>query len=120
MSAASWGMLGDSVGGSVIDSLCDGYVKISVEILFLLHLITAFPILMNPPNQFFEGLFGIPQKFCVTRVLFRLTVIALMLLLALSLPVFGAILDLLLADSTGTIKKYEPRPVPMWVRIYSW
>ena len=62
-----------------------------------------------------------------------------MLLLALSLPVFGAILDLigattitllnfvlppifylLLADSTGTIKKYEPRPVPMWVRIYSW
>ena len=46
----------------MIDSLCDGYVKIAVEILFLLHLITAFPILMNPPNQFFEGLFKIPQS----------------------------------------------------------
>ena len=44
---------------SVIDSLCDGPVKIVVEILFLIHLVTAFPILMNPPNQFFEGLLRI-------------------------------------------------------------
>ena len=64
----------------------------------------------------------------MTRVIFRISVIALMVLLALSLPDFGAILDLigattitllnfvfppmfylLLADSTGTVKKYEPR-----------
>ena len=50
------------VGGSVIESLCNGPVKVAVEILFLLHLITAFPILMNPPNQFFEGLFKIPSS----------------------------------------------------------
>ena len=50
------------VGGSVIESLCDGPVKVAVEFLFLLHLITAFPILMNPPNQFFEALFKIPSS----------------------------------------------------------
>ena len=28
MSAASWGLLGDVVGDSVIDSLCDGPIKV--------------------------------------------------------------------------------------------
>ena len=78
MSAVGWGLLGDRLGDSVIESLCDGpvsrngksftdkkdtvQVKISVEILFLLHLISAFPILMNPPSQFFEGLLKIPSS----------------------------------------------------------
>ena len=62
MSATSWGLLGDRVKSSVIDSLCDGPVKISVEVIFLLHLITAFPILLNPPSQFFEDMFKIPQS----------------------------------------------------------
>ena len=62
MSATSWGLLGDRVKSSVIDSLCDGPVKIAVEVLFLLHLVTAFPILLNPPSQFFEELFKIPPS----------------------------------------------------------
>ena len=62
MSATSWGLLGDRVESSVIDSLCDGPVKIAVEVLFLLHLVTAFPILLNPPSQFFEELFKIPPS----------------------------------------------------------
>ena len=62
ISATSWGLLGDRVGDSVIDSLCDGPVKVAVEILFLIHLITSFPILLNPPSQFFEELFKIPPS----------------------------------------------------------
>ena len=34
--------------------------KIAVEVLFLIHLITAFPILMNPPSQLFESILNIP------------------------------------------------------------
>ena len=55
-------MTNHRVGDSVIDSLCDGPVKVAVEILFLIHLITAFPILLNPPSQFFEELFNIPPS----------------------------------------------------------
>jgi len=139
MSATSWGLLGGRVESSVIDSLCDGPVKIAVEVLFLLHLVTAFPILLNPPSQFFEELFKIPPKFGPFRILFRSCVIALLLLLGLSLPDFGAILDLigattitclnfifppvfylLLADKAKENKAWEQRPVPMWMRIYCW
>lgn len=39
-----------------------GWVKSVVEIMLLLHLITAFPIITNPPAQFFEQLLGIPSS----------------------------------------------------------
>jgi len=139
MSAASWGLLGDVVGDSVIDSLCDGPIKVAVEVLFLLHLVTAFPILLNPPSQFFEELFGIPPTFGIFRILFRTGVIACLLLLGLSLPDFGAILDLigattitalnfifppvfylLLANKAKENKQWIQREVPMWMKIYSY
>jgi len=139
MSATSWGLLGDRVGDSVIDSLCDGPVKVAVEILFLIHLITAFPILLNPPSQFFEELFNIPPKFGPARILFRTGVVAVLLVLGISLPDFSSILDLIgastitalnfifppifymfLADQAKKNTKWEPRPVPTWMRVYSW
>jgi len=139
MSVVGWSLLGDRLEGSVIQSLCDGPAKITVEVLFLLHLISAFPILMNPPSQFFEGLLKIPTNFGPKRVIFRTLVIVLLLLLALSLPDFGAILDLIgsttitllnfvfpplfylfLADRTKKDKNLTPRPVSLGVRIYCW
>ena len=62
ISATSWGLLGDRVGDSVIDSLCDGPLKIAVEILFLLHTMSSFPIALNPPSQFFEETLNIPPS----------------------------------------------------------
>jgi len=139
MSAVGWGFLGDKLGNSVIESLCDGPVKVAVEMLFLLHLISAFPILMNPPSQFFEGLFKFPSDFGPKRIIFRTMVVVLLLILALSLPDFGAILDLIgsttvtglnfvfppvfflfLADKAKENKEWTPRPVSMPVRIYCW
>jgi len=139
MSAVGWGLLGDKLENSVIDSLCDGPVKVAVEILFLVHLISAFPILLNPPSQFFEGLLKIPSNFGPFRVLFRTLVIAFLLILGLSLPDFGAILDLIgsttitglnfvfppvfymfLADKAKQNKEWTQRPVSLPVRIYCW
>ena len=77
MSVVGWWFLGDRVGSSVVDSLCDGPVvtstslleltigliqaKTVIEILFLLHLISAFPIILNPPFQFFEEIMKVPS-----------------------------------------------------------
>ena len=78
MSVAGWWLLGDKVAGSVVDSLCDGAVrflndnvdrlppdclqaKVVIEFLFLLHLVSALPIVLNPPFQFFEEILKIPS-----------------------------------------------------------
>ena len=78
MMAASWGLLGDLVQSSVMDVLCDGpvrsmdalvslvhvhvQVKIAAEVLFLIHYMSAFPIVMNPPSQMFENMLNIPAS----------------------------------------------------------
>ena len=77
MSVAGWWLLGDKVAGSVVDSLCDGSVtqisspgctlsltvrqaKVVIECLFLLHLVSALPIVLNAPFQFYEEILKIP------------------------------------------------------------
>ena len=42
--------------------MTDGWEKVTVEIMLLLHLITAFPIITNPPSQLFEELLGLPTS----------------------------------------------------------
>ena len=84
-------------------------MKTAVEILLLVHLISAYPMFMNPPNQFIEERLGIPasklnmidilililfQGFNVKRTVFRSLIVALLLFLAESLPSFSAILQL--------------------------
>jgi len=131
--ASTWGLLGDLAAGMCVDSLCDGPVKIAVEVLFLIHLITAFPILMNPPSQLFENILNIPLSFGWKRVAFRSFMITLFLAIALSVPFFGVIVDLIgsttitclnfifppffyicLADSDKT------RKMSVLVRVYCW
>ena len=43
-------------------------IKVAVEILFLIHLITAFPILINPPCQLFENILNIPLSKCYLKI----------------------------------------------------
>ena len=40
--------------------MSDGWMRVLVEVMLLLHLVTAFPIITNPPAQMFEQLLGIP------------------------------------------------------------
>jgi len=80
--------------GGIVCALCEGGVKLAIEILLLIHLVSAYPMFMNPPNQFLEGLLGIPATFNLKRTLFRSIIVALLLFLAESLPSFSAILQL--------------------------
>merc|ERR1712110_532260 len=57
--------------------------------------ISAYPMFLNPPNQFFENILGIPLNFNIKRVLFRTSLMLLILFLAESLPSFSGILQLI-------------------------
>ena len=65
--------------GGIVCALCDGGVKLMVEviltnrdnlqnkyllpqILLLVHLISAYPMFLNPPNQFLEKMIGLPPS----------------------------------------------------------
>ncbi len=49
-------------------------IQVAVQILVLLHLVSALPILINAPNQFFENLLGVPpskEKIFITVLSFQ-------------------------------------------------
>jgi len=131
--ASTWGLLGDLAAGMCVDSLCDGPVKIAVEVLFLIHLITAFPILMNPPSQLFENILNIPLTFGWKRVAFRSFMITIFLAIALSVPFFGVIVDLIGSTTITCLNFIFPpffymclsdsdktRKMSVLVRVYCW
>ena len=60
MAAIPYYSFGEKASDNIVLSIQDGPVRITVEIMLLLHLVSAFPILLNPPAQYFEGLMNIP------------------------------------------------------------
>jgi len=114
IAAVGYFSLGKCVDENVIESMSDGGLKTAAEIVILLHLVAALPIIINPPSQFFEGLLKIPhgkksasyccscfhtKKLCLSdfgwkRCAFRTCSIVLLLFIAETVPSFGSILDL--------------------------
>ena len=68
MASACYFSLGDHVTDNIVLAMSDGWERIIVEIMLLLHLVTAFPIITNPPAQFFEQLFNIPSGLLISNV----------------------------------------------------
>ena len=50
------------VRDNIVLAMSGGWEKVTVEIMLLLHLVTAYPIITNPPAQFFEQVFNIPSS----------------------------------------------------------
>ena len=61
MAASCYFSLGTNVTDNIVLAMSDGWQRITVEIMLLLHLITAYPIITNPPAQFFEQMLNIPS-----------------------------------------------------------
>ena len=61
MAAVGYLVHGSEAESSIVKNLTDGPIKIFVEVMLLLHLITAFPIITNPPAQYFEHVLKIPS-----------------------------------------------------------
>lgn len=59
--AVAYFSLGTCVNDNVIMSMSNGGLKTAAECVILLHLITALPIVINPPSQYFEELLNIPK-----------------------------------------------------------
>jgi len=105
--------------------------------MLLLHLITTFPIITNPPTQAFEKLLHIPPHFNWKRCAFRSFSVLSLLFIAESVPSFGAILDLVgastvtlltfvfppyfyikLVDASNQNKDWPQRTLAKWERVY--
>merc|ERR1712109_25578 len=80
-------------------AMSSGWQRIVVEGMLLLHLVTAYPIITNPPAQFFEQLLNIPSDFNWKRCAFRTLSVGVLLFIAETVPSFGAILDLVGAST---------------------
>jgi hypothetical protein len=63
--------------------------------LITVHCILTLTIVLNPVNQEAEELFGVPQRFCLKRVIVRLSMMACVVFAAESVPTFGPLLDLI-------------------------
>jgi len=139
MGVVGYFSLGAEAASNVVLNLSPGPVRIVIEIMLLLHLISAFPILINPPCQYFEQLFSIPSEFNWKRCTFRSMIVLLLLFIAETIPNFGSILDLVgscsvtlltfvfppffymkLCDSSSENKEWTQRVLPLWERIYCW
>jgi hypothetical protein len=62
MAAVPYFALGSLSKPNIVLSLGDGPVRITVEVMLLLHLVAAFPIITNPPAQYFENVMNIPSS----------------------------------------------------------
>ena len=99
MAAGRYFSLGDQVKDNIVTAMSTGWQRVVVEIMLLLHLITTFPIITNPPAQAFEKLLHIPPHFNWKRCAFRSVSVLSLLFIAESVPSFGAILDLVGAST---------------------
>jgi len=130
---------GSGCKSNIVLSISTGYVRLVVEIMLLLHLITAFPILTNPPAQFLEFALNIPEDFGWKRVVFRSSAVLVLLFIAETIPSFGSILDLVgattvtcltficppyfymkLVDRSHQFKDCRQRSMPLYERVYCW
>ena len=71
VAVACYYSLGDLVQDNIVLAMSGGWERAVVEVMLLVHLVTTFPIIMNPPAQILEHLLRIPPHFNWRRCVFR-------------------------------------------------
>ena len=99
MAIAPYYAYGSDAQANIVLSLKTGGIRVTVEVMLLLHLVAAFPIILNPPAQFFENVFNIPSQFNWKRCALRTVSVMVLLFIAETIPSFGSILDLVGAST---------------------
>ncbi|CAD5221389.1 unnamed protein product [Bursaphelenchus okinawaensis] len=100
VSVISYFSYGDSVKNSIINSVQTPWIQITVNLLITMHCILTITIASNPLNQELEDYFNVPHDFGYQRVILRTSVMALQIFSALSVPNFGALMDLVGATAS--------------------
>ena len=99
MAIAPYYGYGNMAQANIVMSLSKGWMRTTVEVMLLLHLVAAFPIILNPPAQYFEHIMNIPTAFNWKRCALRTLSVFVLLFIAETIPSFGSILDLVGAST---------------------
>uniref|UniRef100_A0A915PWE5 Amino acid transporter transmembrane domain-containing protein n=1 Tax=Setaria digitata TaxID=48799 RepID=A0A915PWE5_9BILA len=94
LSVYSFLVYGDSMINSVIDSIQISWIRHVADLAIALHCILTVIITVNPINLQLEDTFHVPDKFCPKRVVVRTGLLLLATFVGLSLPDFGAVMNL--------------------------
>lgn len=115
VSVISYYAYGDSVKDSIINSIQTQWLQIGVNILITLHCILTITIASNPLNQEAEELCKVPHDFGWKRVLVRTGMMCIVVFAALSVPQFGALMDL--CGATGNMLTALVFPCIFYLRL---
>ncbi|XP_043234502.1 amino acid transporter AVT3B-like [Amphibalanus amphitrite] len=139
IAAVGYFAVGDDVASSILDTLKDktpGPLSNGAEILFIIHLVTAFSVVINPFLQQMEVVAKVPPAFGIRRCLFRTLLMGVLVLLGELIPDFVKILDLLGSTTIALMTfilppffylrlcamedpdgKWKTIPIPLWERV---
>ncbi|CAD5228371.1 unnamed protein product [Bursaphelenchus xylophilus] len=115
VSVLSYYAYGDSVKDSIINSIQTKWLQIGINIMITLHCILTITIASNPLNQEAEEVFKTPQTFGIKRVIVRTGMMMIVVFAALSVPQFGALMDL--CGSTGNMLTALVFPCLFYLRL---
>ncbi|GBN01106.1 hypothetical protein AVEN_91218-1 [Araneus ventricosus] len=85
---------GDTLRADVLQSISPSVIKGAIQVLLALHMAFAFLLVINPASQEFEEFFKISKDFGWQRVAIRSTMMLFSVFVALSIPKFGKVLNL--------------------------
>ncbi|VDN01574.1 unnamed protein product [Thelazia callipaeda] len=94
MSFYTFMVYGNSMVDSVINSIQIVWIRYSADMLLALLCILTIIIAINPVNLQLEDTFSVPHKFCFKRVATRTSLMLVALFVGLTLPNFGAVMNL--------------------------
>nr|CAD2177553.1 unnamed protein product [Meloidogyne enterolobii] len=99
---------GDSLQESIISSIQTSILQQLANLLIALHCILTITIVINPLNQEVEHFIDIPHHFCWQRVIIRTFVMLAVVFIALTVPSFGPILNLMGGTCVSLISAVMP------------
>ena len=60
-SCVGYFVLGSCVNVNMLESLEEGPMKTTAIVVLMIHLVSATPIALSPPNQYMEKVFNLPK-----------------------------------------------------------
>ncbi|XP_042857114.1 amino acid transporter AVT1J-like [Penaeus japonicus] len=109
VSGVGYGVLGQAVSDNILLSVSGTAVTATRAMIFS-HLLFVFVIIFNPVAQGLEEALAVPREFGWQRCCVRTLLLALIVLMAVSVPDFGKILNLI-GGSSVTIESFVLPPL---------
>ncbi|XP_064489802.1 uncharacterized protein LOC135401363 isoform X1 [Ornithodoros turicata] len=137
MCGVGYGTFGSNVHVNILKAIGNESLRAAIQGLFILHLVCAFLILINPMCQEVEEHIGIPREFTWKRVAVRTCLMLAIVFVCQSVPHFDKVLSLVGAVYVGlttfvfppifyirlcsrTNPDWKDRSLPFWEKVLLW